>query len=340
MNRRALAAFPILLACAAGVMCGRAALHSVPMRDAIGVLFGRGRLLALAGGRGTYEADLERARTERRDRGDNAFAETAGRLASGEDRQSAEHSLLEDIVSAEMAQSLAAHERISAVEVAHELDLLRWQFADERTWRAALRRSHLRLRRLQNDVAAQLRARPWLRRQAGALHGTAAEYRDFYDTHRDRFLQPERYRASHLFLAAPPETPLQVVDVKQKTIAALWERVHKGEDFFELVAANSEDEASNARGGDLGFFSESRMLPDFCAAVRKLRVGEISQPVRTRLGFHIIQLTDVKPARQMTFEEAQPEIALAFENSKLAAAMRNLRGQLLERAEFMRVSLP
>jgi len=340
MNRRALALLAILLACGAGIICGRAALHSVPARDAIGVVFGRGPLLALAGGRGIYEADLERARTEKRDAGDNTFAERPGRFASGQGRQSAEHLLLKGIVSAETAQSFAADEATSSAEVARELDLLRWQFADERTWRAALSRSHLRLHRLRNDLATQLHTRRWLLCQAGALHSTAAEYRDFYNTYPEHFRQPERYRASQLFLAAPRETPPEVVDVKEKMIASLWERVHKGEDFFELVAENSEDEASKARGGDLGFFSESRMPSDFFAAVRKLRVGEISQPLRTHLGFHIIQLTDVKPARQMTFEEAQPEIALAFENAHLASAMCNISRQLFERAEFVRASLP
>ncbi|HET9419194.1 MAG TPA: peptidylprolyl isomerase, partial [Chthoniobacterales bacterium] len=171
------------------------------------------------------------------------------------------------------------------------------------------------------------------------LHGTAAECRDFYNTHQERFLQPTRCRASHLFLAAPPETPPEIVDLKQKIIASLWERVRKGEDFSELVAANSEDEATKARGGDLGFFSESRMPPDFFEAVQKLRVGEISRPVRTRLGFHIIQVTDVKLPRQMSFEEAQPEIALAFENANLASAMRSISRQLVERAEFVRAAL-
>ena len=111
--------------------------------------------------------------------------------------------------------------------------------------------------------------------------------------------------------------------------------MRQGEDFFELVAQVSEDEATKTRGGDLGFFSESRMPPDFFAAVRAMRVGEVSPPVRTGLGFHIIQLTDSRPARQMTFDEARAEIGLALENAKRDIALREIEAQLVGRAEFV-----
>ena len=90
-----------------------------------------------------------------------------------------------------------------------------------------------------------------------------------------------------------------------------------------------------SRGGDLGFFSEFRMWPEFFAAVAKMRVGEISQLMRTRLGFHIIELTDLKPARQMSFEEARTEIRLLIENEKRRTALQNLAADLSRRALFV-----
>jgi len=97
---------------------------------------------------------------------------------------------------------------------------------------------------------------------------------------------------------------------------ALAPRIANGENFSELVATASEDQATKTRGGDLGFFSEFRMPPDFFAAVVKMHVGEISKPIHTRLGFHIIQLADRKQARRMTFDEARGEIGLTLENEK------------------------
>jgi parvulin-like peptidyl-prolyl isomerase len=77
------------------------------------------------------------------------------------------------------------------------------------------------------------------------------------------------------------------------------------------------------------------MWPDFFAAVAKMRVGEISQPIRTRLGFHIIELTDLKPPRQMSFEEAQTEIRLLIEKQKRQTALQNLVADLSRRAVFV-----
>ena len=133
---------------------------------------------------------------------------------------------------------------------------------------------------------------------------------NFYDTHPQNFMQPARFRASHLFLAAPPETPSDVVETKQKTINSLAARIKQGEKLADVAAAASEDEATKTRGGDLVFFSESRMPLDFFYAVVEMHVGEISQPIRTRLGFHVVEVTDFKPARQMRFEKVQPEIRL------------------------------
>ena len=82
--------------------------------------------------------------------------------------------------------------------------------------------------------------------------------------------------------------------------------------------------ATKTRGGDLGFFSEFRMPPDFFCGGRQMHVAEISKPIRTRLGFHIIQLTDRKQARRMTFDEARGEIGLTLENEKHQTALENL----------------
>ena len=111
--------------------------------------------------------------------------------------------------------------------------------------------------------------------------------------------------------------------------------IYDGENFADLVAQNSEDEATKRKGGDLGYFSESRMPRDFFAAVTKLRVGEISASIQTTLGFHIVQLTDFKPARQLTFQAAEPEIRLKLENKKRAASIQKIAEQLVHQAEFV-----
>jgi parvulin-like peptidyl-prolyl isomerase len=330
-------------ACAAGVVCGELLLRLPVFRNATGILFKRGHLLALAQGQGIYEADLRRALAEwryangidekNRQEEDAGSAKNVTTITTLQDEQG----VLTRLISNLAAQYLAADEKIFKVEVDSELKLLREQFRDEKTWRAALHASGFSVRSLRWTLVDDLRARDWIeRKMISQSDATEDEGRNFYDTHPQNFMQRARFRASHLFLAAPPETLPEVVESKEKVIKALADRIRHGEKLGELATAASEDEATKTRGGDLGFFSESRMPLDFFSAIVKMRLEEISQPIRTRLGFHIVELTDFKPSRQMTFEEVQPEITPTIKNEKRRAALQALTADLLRRAKIVR----
>ncbi|MFN2542904.1 MAG: peptidylprolyl isomerase [Chthoniobacterales bacterium] len=323
-----LAVLTVVVICIAGIAAGQWILHLPVGRDTIGRLFGRGRLLALVHGQGIYQVDVDRMIAEK--------AEAAGEPQDRHVGQSGAQ-ILRWLIATSVARALGRQEKIGPDEVDREVDLLRRQFGDAKEWSKALGKSGFAERSLRRTISDDLRAGRWVRQQIGPeLQIMPDECRAFYAMHPEAFVQPERFRASHLFLAAPPETPREIVEQKSAKIEALSKRLAGGEDFFELVALESEDEATKARGGDLGFFTESRMPADFFAAVRKLQVGQISPPVRTQLGFHIVEVTDFKPARQMGTDEVQPEIACSLENQKRRIAVSYLPARLLEQVEFVR----
>jgi len=263
--------------------------RSGAFRDLAGRLAGRGHLIALSNQTGIYETDL-----------------------GGDDEPSAA-----DLIAVENLRHAAAHETISQARIDREIDLLKAQFGNDKNFEKALREGGLTVSFLREKVTNQLRGLDWLEKQiqpAGII--TEQECRQFYDAHRDLFAQPLRYRASHLFLAAHAETPPEDVEEKEKAISAFSDRLSRGEALSQLAAESSEDEASKPRGGDLNYFSETRMPPEFMAEIKKLRVGDISKPIRSHLGFHIAQLTAIKPARRLTFEEARPEISVALANER------------------------
>ena len=142
-----------------------------------------------------------------------------------------------------------------------------------------------------------------------------------YDAQQPAFLQPQRFRASHLFLAAPEGYPDEVIATKRKLIDELALRLQRGESFDALVRQFSEDEETKNRDGDLNYFSADRMLPELFAAAQSLRVGETSKPFRCRLGFHILRLTEALPPREMTMPEATPEHADWLANAQRAPAL-------------------
>jgi PPIC-type PPIASE domain len=319
-----------LVSAIAGIGFGQLVCHSAVCRDAIGQFYGKGHLLALEHGCGIYQADLDRAFAEFQDvRGENEL----------DDKEPTEskRSILSGLAANAIVRHLAAGEKTSASEVDRELHILQSQFRDESAWKKAVGEGDLSERSLRALIAQDLRARRWITRQiAPQLEVTMQECEQFFQNHQELYFQPVRFRVSHLFLAAPPETPPETVDLKQETIASLFDRIRQGENFSDLVGSASEDEATKTRGGDLGFFAAYRMPPDFFAATAKMSPGKVSQPIRTSLGFHIVQITDLKPARQMTFDEAHSDIRAALESEKRRLTLQKLEVDLGSKTQLVR----
>ena len=291
------------LALVAGIGSGEMIYRSKICRDAIGRCFGRGHLLALINGRGIYEIDVD------------AEAAANRYLAGGKIDASSEDAVLKRLIANENLRQMSDRRATSETEVQHEFDLLRDQFADDKLWTKRMADSGISVQSLRQLVRENLAGRRLIEQEiANRLAANDDLVRSYYAQHSADFAQPLRLRASHIFLAAPAETPPEIVEAKQKLIDSLATRLRGGEEFEALVWEASEDEASKPRGGDLGYFSRWRVPQDFFATVSRLKIGETSKPFRSVLGFHIVRVTEIKPAHQMTFEEARFEIAARLTN--------------------------
>jgi hypothetical protein len=133
---------------------------------------------------------------------------------------------------------------------------------------------------------------------------TEAETRAWFTAHQNELRLPMRYRVSHLFLSRHHP---QYSD-RQSEMQSIHLKLRRGADFAKLAFQYSEDARSKQHGGDLGWFSATRMPADFMAHVEKLRVGQLSAPVQTKLGWHILRLLERRESRPVTFEEARAEI--------------------------------
>jgi len=138
-----------------------------------------------------------------------------------------------------------------------------------------------------------------------------AEVRKFYDLNRRQFEVRESRQAAHIFVSADATAGAEARQKARARAEALDQQVRKAPgSFAEVAKKSSEDPGSAAAGGDLGFIDQGAMkdVPEFEAALYKLKPGEISAPVESRLGFHIIRLTAVRPAQVKSFEEARAQI--------------------------------
>ncbi|TQS76600.1 foldase [Ornithinibacillus gellani] len=108
----------------------------------------------------------------------------------------------------------------------------------------------------------------------------------------------------------------------EETAKEVKEKVDKGEDFAKLAKKYSKDEGTAEDGGKLGFFSVGKMLPEFEEAAYGMKVGDISEPVKTQYGFHIIKVTDRRDVEEDigSFEDNKDQIRRQIANEKLDVA--------------------
>jgi peptidyl-prolyl cis-trans isomerase D len=149
----------------------------------------------------------------------------------------------------------------------------------------------------------------------------------FYKDNAARYQKKKRVRARHILVKVPDNAPASADDAARKKVEALAERVRKGEDFAKLARENSEDPGSKDKGGDLGFFGEGLMAKPFEDAAFALAPGQLSGPVRTRFGWHLIQVEDVQNPETVPLDKVKGDIARELLTEERAKAMAQKRAQ-------------
>jgi parvulin-like peptidyl-prolyl isomerase len=141
------------------------------------------------------------------------------------------------------------------------------------------------------------------------------EIKSYYAEKKHMYFLPKQFRASHIMIKVDPASNKEEREVLKKKADEILVRAQQGEDFFDLAYYNSDDRTKYV-GGDLGMFHEGQTEKPFEDALLKLKVGEISDLVKTRYGFHIIKLTQVNEPRQMTFDETRLKIKSKLEKTQ------------------------
>lgn len=119
-----------------------------------------------------------------------------------------------------------------------------------------------------------------------------AEVSAYYEAHKNDFEQGDAVRCD--FVAFDKRPTAEDEKAVEAEVRRLLDRARKGEDFAQLAQEHSDDPGSAANGGDLGFFGKGRMVPAFEQAAFALQPGQVSEPVRTQFGWHILRVEERK----------------------------------------------
>ncbi|MDD5010095.1 MAG: peptidylprolyl isomerase [Syntrophorhabdaceae bacterium] len=146
-----------------------------------------------------------------------------------------------------------------------------------------------------SDIKEQLLIESLLKKKIAAdSQLTDNDMKKYYDANKEKFKKEKEINTRHILLKTDEEA-------KQ-----VMERLKKGEDFVELAKKYSIDPNAKASGGEIGFHPKGTLLPEYEAAAFKLtKVGQVTGPVKTQFGYHIIRLEGAKPPAYVSFDEVK-----------------------------------
>ena len=169
--------------------------------------------------------------------------------------------------------------------------------------------------------------------QVGKAALTDAEMHKVYDEAVKQMPPEEEVHARHILFRAAAGDEKAGKDAEDK-VKAVIERLKKGEDFTKLATELTEDPSGKANGGDLGYFSKEQMVPEFADAAFKLDKGQISEPVKTQFGWHVIKVEDKRAKPVPGFDDVKQQIESFVTRKAQAELVTKLReGAKVERLD-------
>ena len=238
------------------------------------------------------------------------------------------NSIVKDLIEKEVVRELVNQQgekenlKIDPELIEKQLKLLRAGYASEEEFNNALKSRNINLEEIKKSMQIDINARQLLNAEIkGKINISDNEVKKYYEDNKPRFQRPEAYHTRHILAAYFPPEALrnQTIEelkknkeyftrIAEEKIDKVIEELKKGANFVELAKNLSDDESSRENGGDLDFIYKGIFETSFDEAVEKLNPGETSGKIKTRFGFHVIQLIEKRPSEMAPFNEMKSEI--------------------------------
>jgi len=163
---------------------------------------------------------------------------------------------------------------------------------------------------------------------ASGVTVTDDELHRLYESDQSRFGEPEHRKVRHILLPVPADADDAKAKAVLKEIQAVRQRILGGESFEEVAKEVSKDPGSASKGGSLGELEKGMMDPAFDQVAFTLAAGELSEPVRSRFGYHLIEVDEIIPARVKSFEEVKDSLRDELAHQKAESLFYDLGERL------------
>jgi peptidyl-prolyl cis-trans isomerase D len=162
---------------------------------------------------------------------------------------------------------------------------------------------------------------------------TDAQIQAYYTAHQNLYQVKEQVKARHILIAVPAGADAKTDAAAKAKAEDLLKQIKAGADFAKLASANSDDPGSKTQGGELGFLQRGQTVPEFDQALFSMQPGQISNLIKTKYGYHIIQVEQKDTAHLKPLSEVRNSIVPVLEQQQVGAAEQNYANQLVAQAK-------
>jgi len=167
----------------------------------------------------------------------------------------------------------------------------------------------------------------------GVPQVTDQEVQQYYTQHQKDYQVEDQVKVRHILIKVDQSADTKADAAARQKAADILKQLHNGGNFAELAKKNSDDPGSKEQGGELGFIKHGVTVPEFDKAAFALQPGQISDLVRTKFGYHIIQAEEKQTAHTRSLEEVKPTIVSVLTRQREAQAQQAFAQQLANEAQ-------
>lgn len=233
-----------------------------------------------------------------------------GRTVPAEQQAALDKQAVEQLISAELLYQASAKLEIKDLDKQIDAKLAQGKarFKDEQEFKNAIKDLEMEEKDLREYTRRDLLISSFVDKTfVSKTVVSETEMRAFYDKNPDKFKRDETVKASHILIGVDGKATVEEKKTAREKAEKLKKELSGGADFASLAKGNSTC-PSSLQGGDLGFFGKGQMVPPFEKAAFALKPGETSDVVETQFGYHIIKLTEKKPASTIEYKDAKAKI--------------------------------
>jgi peptidyl-prolyl cis-trans isomerase C len=259
-----------------------------------------------------------------------------GQTIPAEQQAALDKQALEQLVSAELLYQAAAKLEVKELDkkIEDKLAQGKSRFKDQQDFVKAIKDLEMDEKSLREYTRRDLLISRFVESAiVPKIKVTEEDARAFYTQNPDKFSRSESVKASHILIGVDAKATAEEKKKASEKAIKLRKELAGGADFATLAKGNSTCPSSQ-QGGDLGFFGKGQMVPAFEKSAFALKPGEISDVVETPFGYHIIKLTEKKPAETVSFKEAQARIEEFLKGQKINMAVEDYLSEARKTAKI------